>query len=104
MIKNIPGASKGGDYDPWDILIREFLTNTSLDLRAKGLTDISPKLWRYDLITVLDLSQNQLSELPEDIIALKNLKTLRVQNGFVKKLPSTLLQMTSLGSLELANN
>jgi hypothetical protein len=54
VIKNIPGASK--EYDPWDILIREFLTNTSLDLRAKGLTEISPKLWNYPYITTIDLS------------------------------------------------
>lgn len=25
VIKNIPGAASAGGYDPWDILIREFL-------------------------------------------------------------------------------
>lgn len=54
VIKNIPGAGK--EYDPWDILIREFLTNNCLDLRNKGLTEISSKLWRFDLIVSLDLS------------------------------------------------
>ena len=43
VIKSIPGSSK--EYDPWDILIREFLTNNALDLRNKGLSEISPKLW-----------------------------------------------------------
>lgn len=39
VIKNIPGSK--GEYDPWDVLLREFITNTTLDLRGKGLTDIS---------------------------------------------------------------
>jgi len=62
-----------------------------LDLRSKGLTEISSKLWRFDQITTLDLSQNQIVALPEEIISLKNLKTIRVQNSFLKKIPSTLL-------------
>jgi len=49
-----------------------------LDLRSKGLTEISSKLWRFDQITTLDLSQNQIVALPEEIISLKNLKTIRV--------------------------
>jgi len=62
-----------------------------LDLRSKGLTEISSKLWRFDQITTLDLSQNQIVALPEEIISLKNLKTIRVQNSFLKKIPFTLL-------------
>jgi Leucine-rich repeat (LRR) protein len=62
-----------------------------LDLRSKGLTEISSKLWRFDQITTLDLSQNQIVALPEEIISLKNLKTIRVQNSFLKKIPLTLL-------------
>jgi len=54
VIKNIPGSTQG--YDPWDILIREFLVNNVLDLRAKGLTEISNKLWRFDQIITVDLS------------------------------------------------
>jgi hypothetical protein len=46
VIKNMPGASK--DYDPWDLLLREFISNNSLDLRNKGLNEISPKLWKYE--------------------------------------------------------
>jgi len=87
VIKNIP--SQG--YDPWDILIREFLVGNVLDLRNKGLTEISSKLWRYDHIVTIDLSQNNIPTLPEDLILLKNLKNLRIQNAFVKKLPLTLL-------------
>lgn len=84
------------DYDPWDILLREFLQNNVLDLRNKGLTEISPKLWRYDSIVSIDLSQNQISAIPEDIIYLKNLRNLRVQNAFLKNLPLSLLQLSTL--------
>ena len=55
VIKNIPGTS-GKVYDPWDILIREFLVGNVLDLRNKGLTEISSKLWRYEQIVTIDLS------------------------------------------------
>ena len=55
VIKNIPGAN-GQGYDPWDILIREFLVGNVLDLRNKGLSEISPKLWRYEQIVTIDLS------------------------------------------------
>jgi Leucine-rich repeat (LRR) protein len=75
-----------------------------LDLRSKGLTEISSKLWRFDQITTLDLSQNQIVALPEEIISLKNLKTIRVQNSFLKKIPLTLLLMPSLVNIEFANN
>jgi Leucine-rich repeat (LRR) protein len=84
------------DYDPWDILLREFLQNNVLDLRNKGLTEISPKLWRFDSIVSIDLSQNQISAIPEDIIYLKNLRNLRVQNAFLKSLPMSLLQLSTL--------
>jgi Leucine-rich repeat (LRR) protein len=102
VIKNMPGSNS--QYDPWDILIREFLVNNVLDLRGKGLTEISSKLWRFDQITTLDLSQNQILAIPEEIISLKNLKTIRVQNSYLKKLPLTLLQMPSLVNMEFANN
>ena len=52
VIKNMPSTG----YDPWDILIREFMVNNQLDLRSKGLTEISPKLWRFDQITHIDFS------------------------------------------------
>ena len=68
----MPGASS--DFDPWDLLLREFIQNNVLDLRSKGLTEISPKVWRYDHLVSIELSQNVLTEIPEDIIILKGLK------------------------------
>lgn len=76
VIKHIPGASQ--NYDPWDILLREFINNTTLDLRGKQLSEVSPKLWNHTNLTVVDLSQNTFTEIPEDISYLRNLRQLRV--------------------------
>ena len=76
MIKNMPGASK--EFDPWDTLLREFISNNSLDLRGKSLSEISPKLWNHTNLLVVDLSNNAFTSLPEDISFLKNLKSLRI--------------------------
>jgi len=74
--KNIPGASQ--EYDPWDLLLREFVENNALDLRNKGVTSISPKLWGLDNLISVDFSQNKLSSLPEEIYYLRKLKSLRM--------------------------
>ena len=57
-------------------------------------------------LTVLDLSNNpSITFLPEDIDLLSNLKTLRFQGNGLVNLPSGLLRMRNLQSLELnANN
>lgn len=56
VVKQLPGSTK--EFDRWDVLIREFLQGNSLDLRSKQLNDISPKLYNYRQIQVLDLSDN----------------------------------------------
>lgn len=56
VVKQLPGSTK--EFDRWDVLIREFLQGNSLDLRSKQLIDISPKLYNYRQIQVLDLSDN----------------------------------------------
>lgn len=53
----VPGASKMGEEDPWDVLLREFVQGNQLDLKQKELKFISPKLWQgFTHITFLDLS------------------------------------------------
>jgi hypothetical protein len=42
----IPGATNVKENDQWEILLREFVINkVSLDLKGKGLDNISPRLW-----------------------------------------------------------
>jgi Leucine-rich repeat (LRR) protein len=78
-MQNRPGATQ--QYDHWQTLLREFLQNTSLDLRNKQLTQISWKLFHYKQITTLDLSDNQLTEVPMEIDELKNLKSLKLNSN-----------------------
>jgi len=88
------------------MLIREFKQGTALDLRNKDLRDFSPKVFDFDDLTVLDLSGNPgITFIPQDIDLLRNLKTLRFQSNGLRDLPSSMLRMRSLQSLELnANN
>ena len=87
------------------MLIREFRQGSALDLRNKQLTDISPKLWTHTDLTELDLSQNPgIVTLPEDIDLLINLKKLRVCGNGLVNLPTAILNLRHLGSLELNQN
>ena len=74
-------------------------------MRNKQLTDISPKLWAHTDLTALDLSQNPgIASLPDDIDLLQQLKSLRVCGNGLLHLPSAILNMRSLASLELNQN
>lgn len=98
-------TNKGGAYDQWDMLIREFKQGTALDLRNKDLIECSPKVLALTDLTVLDLSGNtKITSIPNDIDMLHNLKTLRFCGVGLDKLPSNLLKMSSLLSLELNQN
>jgi Leucine-rich repeat (LRR) protein len=76
-----------------------------LDLRNKQLVDISPKLWQQKQLLVIDLSGNPgLSVIPNEISSLKNLRTLRWSGNGVTQLPSGLLELEDLDTLELNKN
>lgn len=87
------------------MLIREFRQGTALDLRNKQLVDISPKLWMHTDLTVLDLSQNTgIVTIPEEIGLLVELKNLRVCGNGLVSLPTSILSLKNLVSLELNQN
>ena len=84
------------------MLIREFKQGNSLDLRDKKLVDFSQKLLELNDLVVLDLSSNAgITFIPQDIDRMTSLKTLRFQNNNLHELPSSILRMESLQSLEL---
>lgn len=66
----------GAGYDAWDNFLREFVVNSTLDLRNKDLNSISPKLWlNYPGLISVDLSSNPLlATIPEEFGNLANLK------------------------------
>jgi Leucine-rich repeat (LRR) protein len=69
------------------------------------LVEISPKLWTQKNLLVIDLSGNPgLSVMPNEIESLKNLRTLRWSGNGLAQLPSGLLELEELTSLELNKN
>jgi Leucine-rich repeat (LRR) protein len=106
----VPGATQAQETDEWDVLLREFVVKDSqLDLKGKNLTYVSPKLWeKYEkTLTFLDLSDNaELGKvgIPEEIANLKALRKLRLVNCGLTSLPKSILQMTTLESLEVEKN
>lgn len=73
------------------------------------MTYVSPKLWeKYEkTLTFLDLSDNpELGKvgIPEEIANLKALRKLRLVNCGLTSIPRSILQMTTLESIELEKN
>lgn len=88
----IPGASKMGQEDPWDIWLREFVIgNMNLDLKNKGITHFSPRLWNdYSHLRNLDLSNNpEIGKIgiPEEFGLMRSLQNLRITSCGIDKLP-----------------
>jgi len=84
--------------------LREFIENNALDLRSKGLSTCSPKLWAFSNLVSVDFSQNTLKILPEEIYYLRNLKKLRMCATGLHTLPKNLLKLKELVHLELNQN
>lgn len=79
---------------------------THLDLSGRNLEMVPIFLYRHaDWIHSLDLSGNPMSDLPGDFIQLcTNLRTLRLSNLALKRIPQSLRYSTSLTHLDLSNN
>jgi len=54
--------------------------------------------------TKLDLSRNQLSELPTEITQLANLNTLDLSENQLSELPTEITQLANLNTLDLSGN
>lgn len=75
-----------------------------LDLTGQGLVNISPKLFQYDFLESLYLSNNKLTSVPPIISELKGLRTLDLSNNRISELPSELGLCFNLRYLFLFNN
>ncbi|KAK0082975.1 hypothetical protein PV326_006927 [Microctonus aethiopoides] len=62
------------------------------------------RLCDLSLLTVLDLSYNEFTNLPGDISSLTSLEELYLQYNSLKKLPSEITQLSKLFILNLSNN
>jgi small GTP-binding protein len=57
-----------------------------------------------DEVTELDLSNNQISSLPPEIVQLTNLQTLKIAGNQISSLPREIGQLTNLQTLDISFN
>ena len=78
---------------------------TALDLRGAGLVDLPPEVFTLaDTLEHLDLSNNQLSLLPEDLLRLHRLRVLFASNNRFTTLPAVLGRCESLDLVGFKSN
>ena len=77
---------------------------TELDLSNNQLSELPTEITKLANLTTLDLRNNQLSELPTEITKLTNLTTLYLRNNQLSELPAEITQLTNLTWLDLRNN
>jgi internalin A len=77
---------------------------TELDLSGNNLTVLPPEIVQLLNLQTLDLSSNQLSSLPAEFGQLVNLQTLNLHSNQLSSLPAEIVQLLNLRSLYLYNN
>lgn len=79
-------------------------SGTMLDLSGQQLTALPESVLNRTDVTVLNISNNQLTTLPAGIAGLVNLTELNAENNRLESVPPELAQLKSLIKLRLDNN
>lgn len=77
---------------------------TELDLSGLGLTELPEEIASLTQLRSLYLSHNQLTELPEAIASLTQLQSLRLSDNQLTELPEAIASLTQLQELNLRSN
>ena len=77
---------------------------TSLDLSEMQLTELPEEIYQLVQLETLDLSNNRLRILPREIGQLTQLKSLFLRNNYLSNLPEEIGQLIQLENLYLRNN
>ena len=77
---------------------------TELNLSSNELTELPPEITKLTNLTTLDLSYNQLTELPPEITKLTNLTTLDLSHNQQIELSPDITKLTNLTTLKLNDN
>ena len=75
-----------------------------LDLSRQELTEIPEAIAKLTNLTQLDLRDNQITEIPEEIAKLTNLTQLDLSNNKITEIPEAIAKLTNLTQLYLRYN
>ncbi|CAH8874135.1 unnamed protein product [Trichobilharzia szidati] len=91
--------------------LREFSTSLealkfteSLNLSRNQITNLPSRVKEYRLLTSLNLSFNKIFSLPSCICELSSLRTLLISNNFLSSLPSDVCKLNYLQEIDLSFN
>lgn len=77
---------------------------TALDLSKNQLTELPFEITKLKNLMILDLSQNQLTEIPPELLELKKLTELNLDHNQLTQLPSEFNELKDLTELNLDHN
>ena len=75
-----------------------------LDLSNKNLTEIPEAIAKLTNLTLLVLRNNEITEIPEAITKLTNLTYLNLNGNQITEIPEAIAKLTNLIVLDLSNN
>ncbi len=76
----------------------------SLDLSNLDLTLLPEEIYQFDFLKFIDLSNNNLCKVDDKISFLKNLEVLDLSNNLLEKLPQEIMEMKNLKEVKLSGN
>jgi small GTP-binding protein len=77
---------------------------TELDLSNNQISSLPPEIVQLTNLQTLDISDNQISSLPPEIVQLTNLQFLNISDNQISSLPPEIVQLTNLQSLDIGGN
>jgi len=87
-----------------DFNINELLDLDGLDLSFNNLTQIPPEIGNLTNLQILELTSNKLTQVPPEIGNLTNLQVLNISYNQLTQVPSEIGNLTNLIELDLSYN
>ncbi len=88
-----------------ELIDRAYTENwKELDLSGEELTEVPLEIGRLTQLEKLSLHNNQITEIPAAITQLTNLTTLDLSGNQIVEIPATITQLTNLTALNLSLN